>query len=472
MDMKEYYLDVSQGNGKKATSEMVAFSATTVSIAELERRLEAQDYFTQGEIEYLDGDENSFYYTCRHEEEELIFLISLFERAPDLEINPFYSSDPLSPSLLARVNATEQDIYVECLFHHEPLVSYRYQLKIMATLVPDLLLGIDISAAGRGFTREWLEFQLENDVLPNVESLYTTHAIYDTENSPPTMYWFHTHGLLRCGLPEVELVLPHTINSYYGIPDLLRSFISQSLNEGVVKFNTPILCGQTATEQEYIVALPFQEGIRQVNQSTELDQLKPLEEIDYSFDNMPENEFLGDRADRDDQHEHPSCMLFRTNESSPVLQTFFKGFDDESAIMFYRPNSETWEMANKARLRWNYFTHMFSEYGAPQKKGLLSKILAKKEQDQEPNEWGFMVKCGVPYGDEDDLEHMWFIPKTVNGDEFVAELINQPFFVKDMEEGGVYDLNESMLTDWNIYHDGEKYTPDSIYQLFSPNEVH
>lgn len=51
----------------------------------------------------------------------------------------------------------------------------------------------------------------------NIESLYTIHAIYDTENSPPTMYWFHTHGLLRCGIPEVELLLPHTINAYYGI---------------------------------------------------------------------------------------------------------------------------------------------------------------------------------------------------------------------------------------------------------------
>lgn len=83
-----------------------------------------------------------------------------------------------------------------------------------------------------------------------------------------------------------------------------------------------------------------------------------------------------------------------------------------------------------------------------------------------------MVKCGIPYGDEDDLEHMWFIPETLDNDVFTGKLINQPFYVEEMEEGGVYPLNTEMLTDWNIYFSGEKYTPDTIYQLLSPSQVH
>lgn len=476
MDIKQYYLEVAEGKGKRMTSEVVAFSPSRLNLAELEERLASQTFFTQGDIEYAEHDENSFYYTCHYGDEELLFLVSLAPRAPELEINPYYSTDPLSAGLLAEVNQTEQDIYVECLLQNDVLRSYRYQLKMVQILVPDLLLGIDISAAGRGFTREWLNFQLENDVQLNIESLYTIHAIYDTENSPPTMYWFHTHGLLRCGIPEVELLLPHTINAYYGIPDLLRSFIGQSLNEGKVLFNEPMLCGQTEKQLEYIVALPYQEGIRQINKNTPIDQLKSLEEIDYSHDNMPENEFLGDRGDRDDQHDHPSCMLFRVNESSPVLQTFFRGFDDDAAIMFYRPNSETHEMAVKARLRWHYFAQMFAEYGQPvvkTKKGLLSGLFGKKARDEEDEHpWAFMVKCGIPYGDEDDLEHMWFIPETLDNDVFTGKLINQPFYVEEMEEGGVYPLNTEMLTDWNIYFSGEKYTPDTIYQLLSPSQVH
>lgn len=478
MDIKQYYLEVAEGKGKKMTSEIVAFSPSWLNLAELEERLASQTFFTQGDIEYGDADEHSFYYTCHYGDDELLFLISLAPRAPELEINPYYSTDTLSPELLSAVNQTEQDIYVECLLKNDVLLSYRHQLKMVQILVPDLLLGIDISAAGRGFTREWLNFQLENDVQLNIESLYTIHAIYDTENTPPTMYWFHTHGLLRCGIPEVELLLPHTINSYYGIPDLLRSFVGQSLNEGKVLFNEPMLCGQTEKQLEYIVALPYQEGIRQVNKETPIGQLKSLEDIDYSHDNMPENQFLGDRNDRDDQHDHPSCMLFRTNESTPVLQTFFKGFDDDAAIMFYRPNTETYEMATKARLRWHYVAQIFTEYGQPEvkeKKGLLAGFFSKKnraEVEEEETPRAFMVKCGIPYGDTDDLEHMWFIPERLENDTFTGKLINQPFYVKEMEEGGVYQLDTSMLTDWNIYFSGDKYTPDTIYQLLSPAQVH
>ena len=180
MDIKQYYLEVAEGKGKRMTSEVVAFSPSRLNLAELEERLASQTFFTQGDIEYAEHDENSFYYTCHYGDEELLFLVSLAPRAPELEINPYYSTDPLSAGLLAEVNQTDQDIYVECLLQNDVLRSYRYQLKMVQILVPDLLLGIDISAAGRGFTREWLNFQLENDVQLNIESLYTIHAIYDT----------------------------------------------------------------------------------------------------------------------------------------------------------------------------------------------------------------------------------------------------------------------------------------------------
>ncbi len=49
-------------------------------------------------------------------------------------------------------------------------------------------------------------------------------------------------------------------------------------------------------------------------------------------------------------------------------------------------------------------------------------------------------------------------PETLDNDVFTGKLINQPFYVEEMEEGGVYSLNTEMLTDWNIYFSGEKYT--------------
>ena len=111
----------------------------------------------------------------------------------------------------AHANATTQDLLLETLFTEtlHPLASYRHQLNFLNIIAPEMILALDESAAGKALTPEWVRFQLETpDLYPEVESLYVIHAVYDTENDPPTMFWFHTHGLARCGLTEVDLVIP------------------------------------------------------------------------------------------------------------------------------------------------------------------------------------------------------------------------------------------------------------------------
>ena len=79
----------------------------------------------------------------------------------------------------------------------------------------------------------------------------------------------------------MELLLPHTINAYYGILICCAVLSGQSLNEGKVLFNEPMLCGQTEKQLEYTgAAISGRDPPDQ--QNTPIDQLKPLEEIDYS----------------------------------------------------------------------------------------------------------------------------------------------------------------------------------------------
>lgn len=475
MNNKQQYLDIAEGKGEKAPSTMVAFSSREMNYPLLESLLEAQSFFTDGEVSYTEQGQGGFFYTCRHHDRELTFYLEVSERDPENSITPIHSTDPISPELLAQANAATQEVMVECIFGPNPLEDYVHQLRLLSAVVPDFLLGIDISAAGNVFTREWLNFQLEDDVLPEIESLYTIHAVYDTENDPPTTFWFHSHGLARCGLTEAELVIPETLSSYYGIPDLFRSFVNNAIQNQQITFNEPILCGQTDSGYEYLVALPFEEGLRHVNQSTPIDQLRPLEDMRYDLEGTPEGVFLGDRADRDDVHQEPSCMLFRTNEENPVLQTFFKGFDEQNAIMFWRTNAETAEMSRKAQLRWRYFVNMFKNYHVsdePAKPGFLAKLLKKAPKPVE-SEWRFMVKFGIPHGEEgEEREHMWFIPEKIHDTVVTGTLINHPFYVEDMQEGGVYSVDISRVTDWAIYYQGDSYKPDTIYKLLSHSQTH
>ena len=67
---------------------------------------------------------------------------------------------------------------------------------------------------------------------------------------------------------------------------------------------------------------------------------------------------------------------------------------------------------------------------------------------------------------------MWFEPLTWKGDQFEGRLINQRFYVKTMEEGGVYPLTREDITDWTLYYQDGSYTPDTIYKLLSGAQVH
>ncbi|NBN66299.1 DUF4026 domain-containing protein [Proteus sp. G2609] len=482
MDNKQHYLDIAAGQGKKEPSRIVAFPAQPLNYALIEQRLEEQTEYTDGEISYLSDDlDEGFFYHCQHGDDELHFFICLLLRSEDYQIRPMYATDEMTPELLAHANATTQDILLETMFSDtlHPLASYRHQLNLLNIIAPEMILALDESAAGKGLTPEWIRFQLETpDLYPEVESLYVIHAVYDTENDPPTMFWFHTHGLQRCGLTEVDLVIPSMLESYYGIPDLFRCFVNNSINNRQIEFGEPMLCGQTSSGLEYLVALPFEEGIRHVNQSTPLDSLRPLEEMRYNTQGAPHGVFLGDMADRDEYHQHPSSMLFRTNEENPILETFFKGYEEQQAMMLLRSNEETYEMAEKAKRRWQYFLSMFDNYHQPpveKKTGFLAKLLGSKESNEETESpWQFMIKFGIPYGDKEkkELEHMWFIPQSREGDRIYAKLLNVPFYVQEMEEGGIYPIDIAFITDWVISYKGYSYTPNTIYQLFSHQQTH
>ncbi|OAT51071.1 uncharacterized DUF2314 family protein [Proteus hauseri ATCC 700826] len=482
MDNKQQYLDIITGQGKKEPSRIVAFPAQPLNYALIEQRLEQQSDYTEGEIDYLTEDiEDGFFYTCQQDGDELRFFVCLLARSPDYKICPAYSTDTLTPELLAHANATTQDILLETLFSDalHPLASYHHQLNFLNIIAPEMVLALDESAAGKALTPEWIRFQLETpDLYPEVESLYVIHAVYDTENDPPTMFWFHTHGLERCGLTEVDLVIPSMLESYYGIPDIFRCFVNNSINHQQIEFGEPMLCGQTSSGLEYLVALPYEEGIRHVNQSTPLDNLRPLEEMRYDTNDAPSGIFLGDMADRDEYHQHPSSMLFRTNEENPVLETFFKGYEEQQAIMLLRTNEETYEMSEKAKLRWEYFVSMFDNYNQPpveQKNNLFSKWLSKGKTEETDNPWQFMIKFGIPYGKnekEKELEHMWFIPQSLDGNTVYAKLINVPFYIEDMDEGKVYPIDIALITDWVITYQDNNYTPNNIYQLFSHQQTH
>ncbi|WP_224555225.1 DUF2314 domain-containing protein [Pectobacterium versatile] len=85
----------------------------------------------------------------------------------------------------------------------------------------------------------------------------------------------------------------------------------------------------------------------------------------------------------------------------------------------------------------------------------------KKSPKPVESAWRFMVKFGFPHGEE--RENMWFVPEKIDDAVVTGTLINHPFYVEDMQEGGVYPIDISWVTDWVIYYQGDSYKPDTIF---------
>lgn len=59
-----------------------------------------------------------------------------------------------------------------------------------------MLFVIDSSAAMKVISRSYIEYHVENELLPDIPDLYVIHSVYeDDKEGEPTQYWFHTHGL-------------------------------------------------------------------------------------------------------------------------------------------------------------------------------------------------------------------------------------------------------------------------------------
>ena len=197
---------------------------------------------------------------------------------------------------------------------------------ILWNLAPDLLFVIDSSAAMKVISRSYIEYHVENELLPDIPDLYVIHSVYeDDKEGEPTQYWFHTHGLLRAGVTEIELIIPNRISSYYGIGDLFQTFANNAVENGQVPMNEPIVIAHSQQGSIHTVAVPWEKGLSYIGHKTRMDQLSSIEDEEVKLQPIDaQNTFLGGMDDRDEYHQSPSVLLFKCNTSEEYIESFSK----------------------------------------------------------------------------------------------------------------------------------------------------
>lgn len=339
--------------------------------------------------------------------------------------------------------ATKQIYFIgtSMYFSEKTLESYHVQLKVMYTLVSNPLLCIDFMSFNI-LSGKWLIMTAKSDIPPSPDYLYIVHGVYDDKDDK-SRYWLHTHGLHRCGMVELEMV---NITQH---PEEMNTM----LNMVVKKFLT-----NPAKEQERFMIGYDGMGI----DLCWLRWEKAL--IDFS-----ENALGGfnDRKDDEDIHTEPAGVLYAVQEEGNMFSPEIYGKTLTENPIYYISNEETFRMSCLAKERFTFFTDLFGKH-VPKKesKSFFGKIFGSKKENS--SSWRFLVKLGLNVDDDNsgtDKEHLWYDVISIDGNRITGELLNQPYWISNLNEGDIKTYPIDLLTDWVIYAPDKSYNSDTIYEL-------
>ncbi|MCB9622802.1 MAG: DUF4026 domain-containing protein [Sandaracinus sp.] len=96
--------------------------------------------------------------------------------------------------------AADFELDVEARLGVDPLADYHALLRVTAAVAPDLVLMVDEGSSAVRFP-EWVHETAETAAPPSPRVLYTVHAVRRNGRA-----WVHTHGLVRAGAIELEML--------------------------------------------------------------------------------------------------------------------------------------------------------------------------------------------------------------------------------------------------------------------------
>lgn len=345
----------------------------------------------------------------------------------DFEIPELYRCQHFFPDLdIEAIQKMQCGLAVEMDFGENALASYHLQLKLIHAMIPDALAVIDDSSE-KILSGRWVSLAAKSKVPPAPRYLYTAQAVAGEEDA---CVWLHTHGLNRCGCPELE-VLNSNKENYQEHYNVLETLANRMLEDKEIPaFGNPYFLAYVAEGIPLVVTL--------------IDWEEAVE--------LYEPEMLGGEKDREESHNKDTCVIFVYPSQESAEKREFYPLDIYDKYMKENPVflisiEETARMRAQAVERIPYLFDAF-----------------------ENKENHLLVKLGLPVDEEhktqsNDREHIWFEVLEVSGNRFQAKLTQEPYYIKDLHKGHVGEYGPEDVTDWLIYTPGGRISPDDVYRL-------
>jgi len=327
----------------------------------------------------------------------------------------------------AEIDGAKWVIGTETQFGERALWDYHRQLQIIAAAAPEATIVVD-PASTAVHSAAWVRDVASSSVPPSPLVMFRMHAVGPDEGGNG---WLHTHGLLRCGTVELEMVDIPPVGSE-SLGDLMNAVAMAFLDLGTPPPGETFAVGQGLE----LVWLPWEDAIRHV----------------------PKGMWSADE-DREQGHNLPSGILLRPKSGLFIKRygnpaKYARSLQDNPVLQI--STTETDRMAALAKERFERFARVHKRFGG------------------DTDDWVFLVKLGLPIdnpamlddGDDEPMrEHLWFRIHSITGNQVDATLINEPYGISTLHEGDRGSRSLEHMSDWAILSERGRFDPDQIFHL-------
>ncbi len=370
-----------------------------------------------------DGFEMVFGY--KEAEYRLCVYVSDFELPESYRIGHDFTEEEV-----ACMESARQVLSSEMVFAGENCDGYHLQIKLLCEMVEDPAGIVDFSAE-RMLAGRWVRLAAKSSVCPSPDYMYVMQCVGGEKGD----VWIHTHGLNRMGSIELE-ILDSDRDNYSKHADIISVMAKRVISKELL-----------GEEYEPVYIMRLSDG-------------SPLVATWISFEKAVEmypSSIVGSMEDREEWHNEDTGVIYlyegpdnAENKKLSHVSVYNHLYSDNPLMMI--SNEETNRMKALAIERINYLVEVF-------------------EQRERFNDFGCIVKIGLEVDDEykdgDMKEHSWFELHSIDAGAktLEGELTHDLYYIASMKKGDMRQSSFDEITDWVIYCDGDRITPDSVYKL-------
>jgi uncharacterized protein YegJ (DUF2314 family) len=350
-------------------------------------------------------------------------------------------AQPISAEELALLNAESCRwiVGIETLLaEDDPLTDYLNLMTLIAGAFADVSAVLDVNTTRWHTRRELDEVFASDDVEPPAEVLWIVQSVQRAGSGGPEgdVVWLHTHGLWRCGAPELEML---GVPLEYADPaaELMNDIAALLLERRPPAPGMPLEIGTNLK----IALLPWQSIVPHLG------------------DDVPGG--MSERAENgDNAHIGARAVICAVPDAECAGGTWVWPREVTEMLMrdeagVYMTRRATERQAKLARTTWGQLATAFASVNhlPPRADGSPHIV--------------FGIKAGFTEDDDGtSREHLWFEIRCFDADRVDGELVNHPLAVRRLNKGDRVWIDREHVSDWMVMMADGSFGPNDLASLW------